>query len=69
MSCGDDDCKIDWTPKNGAIILFEDKRAATLSLKSELSVLEKKLDAGTITNSELRRLIKIILKLVRISRD
>lgn len=64
-----DACVLEWTPKPGETITFTDKQAQRAALASELGDLEDKLDAGTITNAELRRLVKIMLKLIRISKD
>lgn len=65
----EDVCTIRWTPKAGQTISFTDKQAPRAAIIAELSALEDKLDAGTITNAELRRLIKIVLKLARMSKD
>lgn len=64
-----DVCTITWTPKPGQTITFVDKQAQRDALLLELNTLESKLDAGTITQTELHRLIKIALRLLRISRD
>ena len=43
--------------------------AAVVAETNELNTLEAKLDAGTITNAELRRVIKIVLRRIKLSRD
>lgn len=65
---GGDECIVTWTPKEGAVVTVTDFKAQRAALVVELSALEDKLDAGTITQAETRRLIKIILKLSRMSR-
>ena len=64
-----DVCTITWTPKAGQTITFVDKQAQRDALLLELNAMESKLDDGTITQTEFRRLIKIVLRLVRLSKD
>lgn len=61
-------CVLVWTPQAGPAV-FTDKKAVRQALVAELAGLEDKLDAGTITAAEQRRALKIILKLMRLSKD
>ncbi len=65
---GKETCTVTWTPTKGPVV-FVDKMALRLTLLAELAALEVKLDAGTITQAEIRRLLKLALKLLRISKD
>lgn len=69
MSIKGEACTINWTPKAGQTITFTDKQAQRTALKLELNGLETKLDDGTISQAETRRLLKIMLSLLRLSKD
>ncbi len=64
-----DTCTINWTPKKWQTITFVDKQAQRTALKLELNALETKLDDGTISPSETRRLLKIMIILAKVSKD
>lgn len=63
--CKGDTCTIEWTPKPGKRAIFEDKMAVRNAAFSELSAIEKKIDAGTVDNSELARAVKLIITLLK----
>lgn len=65
QSCGNDFCDISF---DGSPV-FTDRQAARAALLAELSALEDKMDSGTATVADVRRAIKLILKLVRISKE
>lgn len=67
-SCQGDDCTIKWT-EPATPCSFVDKRANQLARNAEQDGLEAKLDDGTITNAELRRLVKILLLRLKYSKD
>lgn len=64
-----DECVLTWKPKPGQTITFVDDQTRRAPLKAEINALETKLDDGTITPSETRRLLKIMLILSRVSKD
>jgi len=63
-----DVCKIQYDPKDGVTVAFNDRKATRQALLTELGLLEDKIDAGTITNAEIRRVMKIVLILGRMSK-
>lgn len=69
ISKENDVCTIEWTPKPGHVVTYTDHQAADDAIRTELGTLEDKLDAGTITQAEMRRMVKIMLKLIRISKS
>lgn len=64
-----DACSITWTPKPRRTPTFTDHAAARTALLNELSLLEAKLDDGTASISDLRRAMKLILKLSGLSKS
>lgn len=65
---GNDFCTISWVPKPGKAAAFTDHMATRTALLDELAAIEVKIDAGTATLAELRRAIKLILKLNALNR-
>jgi len=68
-TCNGGECVIEWTPKPGRTVVFTDGTAQRAALRIELAALESKLDAGTITDAEFKRLVKIVLIVLRVSKD
>lgn len=71
ISCpsNSDDCTITYTLKEGETLAgIDDVGGRRAALLAELGILEDKLDAGTITSAELRRVIRIMMKLTRYSK-
>lgn len=66
--CKGDDCIVTWTDGPTPYVP-RDYRAERAARVAEAQALEDKLDAGTITQAELRRLLKIIIQAVKISKD
>ncbi len=60
---GDETCTIHWTPVPGHPAAFTDHMAARKAWLDELAGIEAKLDANTATLDELRRAVKLMLKL------
>lgn len=63
--CKGDACTIEWTPKPGKKAVFEDKMVARDAAFKELVAIEKRIDAGPVSNSELARAIKLIIMLLK----
>lgn len=64
----DDFCTISWVPKPGKKATFTDHMAARIAIRDELAAIEVKIDEDTATIGELRRAIKLILKLNGLNR-
>lgn len=58
-----DDCAITYEPKAGVTVDFARRDALRRALLDELAAIEVKVDANTATLAELRRAVKIMLKL------
>ena len=69
VTCHKGRCVIEWTPKPGRTVVFTDHSSRRNISLAELADLESKLDDGTITDAEFKRLVKIVLRLLRVSKD
>jgi hypothetical protein len=56
-------CAVSWTAKPGKTPKFTDHAAARTALLNELAALETKLDDDTASLTDLRRAMKLVLKL------
>lgn len=65
MICKDDDsCTVSWNEDGDSLQSFYSKSwAVQTSIAEELSDIEARLDNGTATTADIRRAIKLILKL------
>lgn len=60
-----DTCKITWTPKDGVTVTFTNYASRRQAILDELAAIEAKLDDGTATVADVRRAVKLILRLGR----